>query len=105
MLKKRADYSGASAEYQNAAGDIMYMPWTNLTMFLKYRHYDLDVNNPDMVTITGITSSSTYTYNVRDSISSQRDVMTGTVRYRPTGRLLLKGEYALESVQRDTGAA
>ncbi len=69
-------------------------------MFFKYRHYDLDVRNPDTVTIIGSTNS--YTYAVRDSISSQKDVITGAVRYRPTDRIALRGEYAFESQQRDS---
>ena len=47
-----------------------------------------------------ITSLGT-TYNVRAPISSKKDVMSGQVRYRLTPRLSVKGDYAVESTERD----
>ncbi len=93
--------SGARSEYWNAAGDVTVMPAKDVVLFFKYRHYDLTPENPNTVTMTGL--SNTYVYNVRDSIASRKDVMTGTVRYRATDRLTLKGEYALEKIKRNTG--
>lgn len=98
---KQNDDSGARVDYWNAAGDVTIVPKTNVAIFLKYRHYDLDVRNPATVTLTGL--SNTYTYNVRDSISSEKDVLTVTVRYRPANRLTLKGELGVKSIQRDVG--
>ncbi|MEK6700433.1 MAG: hypothetical protein AABZ10_15480 [Nitrospirota bacterium] len=95
--------SGARTDYWNAAGDLTITPLKNLVVFFKYRHYDLTAENPDTVTIIG--STNTYTYNVRDSISSQKDIMTGTMRYRVTDRLTLKGEYSVEKIQREVGTA
>jgi hypothetical protein len=99
---KKNEDSGARSEYWNAAGDLTFVPARDLAVFFKYRHYDLDVRNPDTITLTGTTSGTINAYsNVRDSISSQKDVMTSAVRYRLTDRLTLRGEYAFESVQRD----
>ncbi len=92
--------SGARAEYWNAAGDITYVPWTSLSLFFKYRHYDLTLDNPESVTVEGM-GNATNTYGVRDSISSQRDVFTGAVRYRPADGLSLRAEYAGEITLRD----
>ena len=97
--------SGARADYWNAAGDLTITPVKNLAIFFKYRHYDLTAENPDTVTITGLNPVNTYTYNVRDSISSQKDIMTGTIRYRTTDRLTLKGDYSVEKIQREVGTA
>ncbi len=95
--------SNARTDYWNAAGDLTITPVKDLALFFKYRHYDLTAGNPDTVTIVGTTSGSTYTYNVRDSISSQKDIMTGTIRYRVTDRLTLKGDYSVEKIQREVG--
>ena len=101
--KKNTD-SGARSEYWNAAGDVTYLPQKNLAVFVKYRHYDLDVTNPDTVTLTGTNFGTVNVYtNVRDSISSRKDVLTGTVRYKPGKRWTLKGELAGRSIRRDVG--
>jgi len=99
--QKKNEDSDAKANYRNAAGDVTLIPVAGLALVLKYRHYDLDLNNPDTV----MASSATYT--VRDSLSSKRDVVAGIIRYRLTARLTVKGEYALDTVLRDTmsGAA
>lgn len=93
--------SGARTGYWNAAGDLTLMPIKGLAIFFKYRHYDLNAENPDRVTMTGQTS--TYVYNVRDSISSRKDVMSGAVRYRATERMTIKGEYSVEKTERRVG--
>ena len=94
--KKNKD-SAAKAEFTNTAGDLMFMPVTSVILTVRYRHYDLDITNPDTVTVTGLG-----TYNVRDSISSVRDVVSGVLRYRATDRLTVRGEY---SPIRQTGPA
>ncbi len=96
--KKENEDSGATAKYTNTAGDLMVMPVTSLIFSMRYRHYDLDVNNPD--TAERVTSSGIDTVNVRDSISSKRDVVTSVLRYRATDRLTLKGEYIADTTDR-----
>ena len=94
-VKKNLD-SDVKADFRNAAGDITLTPVANLVFFLKYRHYDLREDNPATVTLSGVD-----TFNVRNSISSKRDVMDGTVRYRFSPRLTVKGEYTVETIERD----
>ncbi|MCK9418160.1 MAG: hypothetical protein M0R70_02135 [Nitrospirae bacterium] len=95
--KKKNEDSDAKTNFRNAAGDIVITPVAGLTLFLKYRHYELSLNNPDTVTTSGIVR----TYAVRDSISSKKDMMTGSVRYRLTERMTVKGEYAIETIERN----
>jgi hypothetical protein len=97
--------SNARTDYWNGAGDLTITPVKNLAIFFKYRHYDLTAENPDTVTITGLVPANTYTYNVRDSISSRKDIMSGTIRYRATDRLTVKGEYSVEKIERNVGPA
>ncbi|NTW37655.1 MAG: MtrB/PioB family outer membrane beta-barrel protein, partial [Syntrophobacteraceae bacterium] len=93
--KKNQD-SGSRVEFQNAAADITYMPVSGLTVFVKYRHYDLDTNSPDTVLMPGLGT----TYTVRDSLSSTRDQVSGIVRYRVNTKLTIKAEYQFETISR-----
>jgi hypothetical protein len=95
--EKKNEDSGAKANFHNAAGDLTLTPVAGLVLALKYRHYDLSVNNPDTVTLTGLGA----TFNVRDSISSKRDVIFGTIRYRLTERMTAKAEYTVDTIERD----
>jgi outer membrane receptor protein involved in Fe transport len=99
--EKKNDYSGAKAQYWNAGGDLTYMPITSVMFVFKYRHYDLDFTNPN--TVINVTPTALVTVNVRDSIASSRDVLSGTIRYRATDRLTLRGEYVAENIDRTRG--
>ncbi len=99
---KKNEDSGAKVNYWNSAGDITFMPVTSVIMAVKYRHYNIDATNPDVV--NNVTPSGTTVVNVRDAISSSRDVITGTLRYRATDRLTLKGEYVADITDRTRGA-
>jgi len=94
--KKKNEDSGAKNDFKNMGGDVTYTPVANLIFAVKYRHYDLTSSTPDTVTLSGLD----HTYNVRDALSSKRDLMNGIVRYRVTPRLTLKGEYVFDSTTR-----
>jgi len=94
-------FSGAKAEYLVGSGEVIWMPITRLTAFVKYRHRDIDFDNPDKVTITDLNDPSHfYTYDVRPSISSVSDKVTGGVRYRLSPGVTLRGEYSYEDIRR-----
>jgi Putative outer membrane beta-barrel porin, MtrB/PioB len=98
---KKNEDSGAKVQYWNAGGDLTYLPITSVMFVFKYRHYDLDVTNPN--TVISVTPTALVTVNVRDSIASSRDVLSGTLRYRATDRLTLKGEYVADTTDRTRG--
>ena len=93
--------SRAKAEYLFAAGEVTWMPLTELTFFAKYRHQERDLDNPDTVTVQNLSNASTYLYNVRNSISSISDSVTGIVRYRPLKGVMLKADYTYEDIRRN----
>lgn len=94
--------SGAKADYLFVAGDITWMPMTALTFFLKYRHQERDVDNPDTVTVQDLTFPFTkYQYPVKTPISSISDAVSGTVRYRPLKGVMLKADYTYEDIRRN----
>lgn len=84
-------FNAVKATFVNAAGDIGWIPTKDVTVAVKYRHYDVDQDNQGGMT----------TYAVRNAISYQKDIMSGMVRYRATERLTVRGEVAFESLNRD----
>lgn len=98
--KKNKD-SETRADYSMAAGDVTWIPVNDLAVFVKYRHYEQDLDNPETV-ITTIAAGPTI-YNVRDSLNTQRDVITATARYRVTDRLAVKAEGNIEAFEREMG--
>lgn len=96
--KKNQD-SNVKADFRNTAGDLTLTPFGGLVVVLKYRHYDLSESGPATVTVAGLGN----TYSVRDAISSKKDVGSGLIRYRLTDRITVKGEYAVETIERNTG--
>ena len=93
--------SGAKADYFIGSGAVTWMPLTKLTFLLKYRHKETDIDNPDTSSITNRTTLTTYTYSVKNSISSVTDRVSATARYRPFSGLTLRGEYSYEHIDRE----
>jgi predicted porin len=101
--ERKNEYSDAKVDYLNAVGELTWMPQHNIAVFLKYRHFDHDIDNPDTVSISGLTDplNHTYTYAVRPSLSTERDVLSTTLRYRPMNNLTLRAEYSWEEIDRE----
>lgn len=95
------DDSGAGVKFKNLGGDLTIMPVTSVLLALKYRHYDIDTTNP--ATASSVNATGTTIVDVRDSLSSSRDAVTGTIRYRATDRLTFKGEYVTDRIDRTRG--
>lgn len=94
--------SGVTADYLFAASEITWMPLTELTFFLKYRHQERDIDSPDTVTIQNLADPfNTTTMVVKDSITSISDTVSGTVRYRPLKGFILKAGYAYDDIRRN----
>lgn len=99
--KKNKD-SGTKVLFMNAAGDLTLIPWKELTLSVKYRHFDVNEETPDFVTRAGITSAATGTgaLSVREALDYTRDQVSGLVRFRATQNLTLRAEYAWDSLFR-----
>lgn len=103
--------SGARADYFIGAGEITWVAVPNLTFFLKYRHRDAEIDNPDFITITNRQGLNPVTYSkndpyqsIKNSISSDTDTVTGIVRYRPVSGVVLRGEVIHDVVSRTDAA-
>ncbi|MBU5636643.1 hypothetical protein KOM00_07830 [Geomonas sp. Red69] len=74
---------------QNAAGDLVYTPCRTYTFALKYRRQEIDHGN------RGPLTNNSYVDPVlaKPAVETTRDLVTGTVSYRPSLKLALVGEY------------
>ncbi len=98
---RKNEDSGARAGYFMGAGEVTWMLTTRLAFFLNYRHKEADIDNPGSITIADISNpANTYTYQVRPSISSMTDTVSGVLRYRPISFLTLRTEYSYENIHR-----
>lgn len=87
-------YSGTEAENWKAAFDLRWIPDPAVSFFLKYRHNELDKDNPDEVVVKGLIYSETNP--VRPLISTRSDLVSLSARYRPLTMLTLIGKYEFE---------
>ncbi len=99
---RKNNYSGALADTWLGAVDVSWVPAPSLMFFLKYRHQDLAADNPDFVTLSGLTH--TMTYPVRRSVSSKKDYFSLSASFRPLSRLTVIPEYHFEHLARQDSA-
>lgn len=102
---KENNESGASVDYIIASGELVWMPMTDLTFFLKYRHKEKDIEEIGNVPFSGIcdpsnSSDNNYQCNVISPISSKKDTVSGTVRYRLINGLTLRAQYTYDEENR-----
>ncbi len=86
---------------QNVAGDFVYIPCNGFTLALKFRHQEVDRDNPAVLFVAADGS----TLNVRPAMDTQKDAITATVSVRTNNRLTMKGEYKGEFLHRDNVAS
>ncbi|HEX8949691.1 MAG TPA: hypothetical protein VF790_12050 [Dissulfurispiraceae bacterium] len=97
--------SGAKADYFIGAAEVIWMPVTKLTFFLKYRHKEVDSDTPGTVTLSDVSNPlNSYVYQVKHPLSSRTDMASWAVRYRLLSNLTLKGEYSYEDIKRNNAA-
>lgn len=96
------EISGAKADYLIAAGDFTYMPHPAFTVFLRYRHRQADLDNPDFIPVNYLGYSAySSPIPVRPSIDSTADAVTFTIRYRAMRGLTFYSEYSAERIDRN----
>lgn len=96
---------GARADYMVGSGEVMWMPIPRLTFFIKYQHREKDMDVPSTVTISDMSDQvNSYTYILKDAISSTSNTISGTIRYRPIKGLNIRVEYTFEDLKRDFAA-
>jgi predicted porin len=92
---KNNRFSGATADYFVGSGSVTWIPATNLTFFLNYKHLGIDVDN----TGTSITAGA------KPSIESATDTVKLVGRYRPIKGLTARIKYLFEDKRRENNRA
>ncbi len=110
MTMSRSDrenrYSGAKADTLTGAGDIVWTIRPDLQAYMKYRHREISIDNPESATITDtLNPANTYTYAVEHSVTSITDTVNAGVKYRPVKGISLRADYAYDDTRRDHTAA
>lgn len=97
-LYQTNNYSNAESTTWRGTFDLRWLPDPVLGLFFKYRHKDMDTDNPDYVSLSGLTSTNFY--QVRKSLSYSKDAFSLSSRYRPNTWLTLLGGYEFEHLER-----
>lgn len=93
--------NSAHADFLYGAADFTYMPSDRITIFLKYRHKESDLESPDFGRIKNLTSGISYESAVYQPISSVSDMYSAAVRFRALPNITLRGEINLENIRRE----
>ena len=100
-LSELTDVTGArhmKVYLQNAAGDITYTPSREYTFSLKYRRQELDNGNRGALLSANFVDPL---QEVKAPLETTRNLITGTVCYRPRLDLSFVGEYRGDFLARD----
>ena len=73
-MRRTRDSLGFESESWKGALDLRWIPDPALSFFMKYRHNELDKDNPDEVVVNGLVHSNTY--SVRSPVSTQTDLFS-----------------------------
>jgi hypothetical protein len=93
--------SGAKSDYLIGSGEIVWTASPKLVFLLKYRHKEINIDNPESVTVTNsLNPAIRYTYMVGPSVSSITDSVSAIAKLRPVSGLSLRAEYNYEDVRR-----
>jgi hypothetical protein len=98
--KRENETSGAKSEALAGSGAVLWMPRTDLSFNIKFSHRDLDVENPSQVTMTNLTDLTSVTYNPKSSISTTKNSITLSGKYKPALSTTLRAKYFYTEAKR-----
>ncbi len=94
--------SNAKREEKSVAGDLSIMLTTDIVLYLKYRHKDVNNDTPDAIPVNYLGYGSyTTPLSVKPSIDFKTDSLSSILRYRPLNSVTLTGEFTAEKTMRD----
>lgn len=97
-LYQKNNYSNAESTTWRGVFDFRWLPDPVIGLFFKYRHKELDNDNPSQVTLAGL--ATTNTYSVRRSLSYKKDVFSLSARYKPFTKFTFLTSYEFEHLER-----
>ena len=90
-LYEKNNYSLTESTTWKGAFDFTWIPDPLVGIFFKYRHRNVNMDTPDVVTLVG---------PVRDGISYGKDIFSLSTRYRPLNYLSLLATYEFSHLER-----
>lgn len=93
--------SGAESNAYTGSGSVHWLPRNNLSLNLKYLHRYLSVDNPSAVIMTDLTDPTDFkTYSPKASVSSEKNSLSLSSRYKPLPDLTLRAQYDYTKIKR-----
>ncbi len=102
QTKKENKDSGAKADYFDGSVEVVYIPFTMLTLVARYKHKEADLDNPTTIPAgyLGYSSYTTSLTGIRPSLSFQSNILSGAAKIRLFKGLGLNAEYYYEEIDR-----
>ena len=105
-MDKHNEESGAKGTYFVGSGNVSWMASRDLAFFFKYRYAESHMDTPDSVEYADVCSPSlnaagNYQCIIREAISKRVGTASILARYRLTSGVIVKGEYAHTTVDRE----
>ena len=91
--KRENNYSGANSEVIIGTGSVRWSPLTSLALALRYTHKDLDNESPTTLPVS-------YSYTIKQPVSSKTDTLSLTGRYKPVKGLSFRAKYVFRKINR-----
>jgi len=91
--KRENNYSGAESEVIVGTGSVKWSPLTSLALALRYTHKDLDNESPTTLPVS-------YSYTIKQPVSSKTDALALTGRYKPLKGLTFRAKYVFQNIDR-----
>jgi hypothetical protein len=95
--ERENNYSGAKSDVTIGAGSVRWSPLTSLAFSLRYTHRDIDNESPSTLPVS-------YTYSIKQPVSSNTDTLSLTGRYKPVKGLALRAKYVFQEIDRTNAA-
>ncbi|GAB4390361.1 MAG: hypothetical protein Kow0025_21870 [Thermodesulfovibrionales bacterium] len=97
------DLSGARAERFMGAGEVRWLPAADLALVVRYRHHESEAHNPSSLAdgYYGLSTNPTAIADIRPSLSTRVDRVSGDVRYRALKGLTLFLNYTYRETSRE----
>ncbi|MBT0664331.1 hypothetical protein KI809_08455 [Geobacter pelophilus] len=100
-LSQLSGVNGLTDTLQTAAGDLVYTPYKELSLALRFRHQEID-RETAVISASGFTTPNPGNNIVANTgIGTQKNVISAILSFRPVTDLTIKGEYRGEYSHRD----
>ncbi len=103
--ERKNESSRSTADQLLGAGSLRWAPFTDLSLYVRYAHKDIDADNPGRASITDRSDpANTFTYSVKPPVSSTSGTVTVGAKYRVRAGTVLRAKYSYKEIERDNAS-